>query len=340
MKIKQAFYPLFNIAASPFSLSFLIKKTEQPLLLPVYHTVSDTFLPHVQHLYPVKNSIQFEKDVDFLLKNFQPISVEEIEAHVKGEKRITKPSFHLSFDDGMRDCIEVIAPILLKKGISATFFINPAFVDNQSLFYRHQISLLIHQIKSNQVAESQIQAVKMLLEEANLYEKNIIQSLYNLKYEDQSLIRLIASCLEINFKDFLKKERPYMTLTEIQELKKDGFHIGGHSVNHPKYQEIDLNEQLSQTRGSLEFVQKNVPSQSRSFAFPYSSDGISRAFFDTLATEMDVSYGTSSLKLDTISTHLHRFPMEGTPFSPKTMIKGEYFFFLLQTLLGKNTVKR
>jgi peptidoglycan/xylan/chitin deacetylase (PgdA/CDA1 family) len=340
MKIKQAFYPLLNLATFPFSLPFLIEKSEQPLLLPVYHTVSDRLLPHVGYLYPVKNTSQFEKDIDFLLKNFKPVSIDEIEGHAKGNPRIRKPSFHLSFDDGMRDCIEVIAPILLKKGISATFFINPAFVDNKNLFYRHQVSLLIHQIETKQVAKSQIQAVKMLLKEANLFEQDMTRSLSNLKDEHKDLIRLMASCLEVNFKDYLKKERPYMTLAEIQRLEKDGFHIGGHSVNHLRYQEIDLNEQLSETRGSLEFVQKNLHSSPRTFAFPYSSDEVSKEFFTTLENEMDLSFGTSGLTLDSIPTHFHRLPMEGMPLSPKTMIKGEYAFFLLKKLFGKEMINR
>ncbi len=340
MLIKQALYPLFYGLSMPFSLASLIQKTGQSLLLPVYHTVSNRPLPHIQHLYQLKNVAQFERDIDYLLKHFKPISNADIHEYSVENQTIATPSFHLSFDDGMRDCYEIIAPILKKKGVSATFFINPAFVDNQQLFYRHQISVLIHQLKSGSVFKAQQSAAIALLKDVNLFKKNLIHSLYQLTYHHQKILQQVAFLLGVNFKDYLKTERPYMTKSEILALQKDGFTIGAHSLDHPRYADIEFDERVRQTLESVRFITKNFPSSHKIFAFPYFSADISLAFFEKIKNQVDLTYGTSGLKMDVVDQHLHRFPMEGLALSPKIMVKGEYFLYLLKKKLGRNIVTR
>lgn len=340
MKPKQALYPIFNALALPFSLQQLIQQSEQFLLLPVYHTVSNRPLPHLKHLYPIKNSKAFEADVDFLLQHFKPVSALDIQRHITGEKPIKTPSFHLSFDDGMRDCIETIAPILQKKGVSATFFINNDFTDNQSLFFRHHISILIERIQRKQVSFAQKKEALSILSDANLHATSLIKAIKSLQHRQQHLLKKVSLALGFDAAQYLQKERPYMTLAEVQQLHQQGFHIGAHSVNHPYYQHLSLEEQLQQTKASMAFVQKHFPSACASFAFPYTSTDISMAFFDKIKQEVNASYGTSGLKIDSVKAHLHRLPMEGVPFSARTIIKGEYFFFLLKMKLHKHHYER
>lgn len=341
MKFKQRFYPL--LSNSPLSLAVLIEKTGVPLLLPTYHTVSDRPLKHIQHHYPIKNVKQFTTDLEYLLNHFEPVSIEDILKHLTGEKRITKPSFHLSFDDGMRDCIETIAPILLKKGVTASFYINSDFVDNQHLFYRHKVSLLLDKVKTLPQTPTNItkQAIsEQLLKMDGFWKKDFETSLKAIKFNERDILDVVAAPIEVSFKRFLKMERPYMTLAEIKELHQKGFHIGAHSVSHPNYQDISTAERIAQTVNSIDFVKKHFPAKVTTFAFPYSSIGIPKSFFDILNQHVDISFGTSGLKLDSVENHLHRFPMEGANFSPERMIKGEYNAFLLKKMAGKHIFKR
>lgn len=120
-----------------------------PCFLPFYHVVSNVELPHILN-YPYFNVAQFEKQLDIYLKYFKPASLDDVVSGICTGKRM----FHLSFDDGLRQCAEVVAPILLRKGIPATFFINTAFVGNRKLFYRYKASLIlstIHNKTSQQV---------------------------------------------------------------------------------------------------------------------------------------------------------------------------------------------
>jgi peptidoglycan/xylan/chitin deacetylase (PgdA/CDA1 family) len=340
MTFREKLYPVLSFASKFFSIEQLIEESEQLLFLPFYHTISDKSLPHVEQLYPIKNTTQFKQDLDFLLKYFKPVSIEDVLNHVQNKKLITEPSFHLTFDDGMRDCIEMIKPILKEKNIRASFFVNNDFVDNKELFYRHKISLIIHYLKNSDITNHQLKQVKDILINAQLYSISIIESLKSIKYTQQTILDSIAIILDIDFEQFLNSEKPYMTASEIKQLQADGFHIGAHSVDHPYYKDIDFDEQIRQTSESLKYVEQHFENDIRSFAFPFSSDMLSKDFFYKMNKQMDISFGTSGLKLDEFSNHLHRLPMEGTNYSALTLTRAAYFYYLIKRVLSKNNLIR
>ena len=340
MTFRERLYPVLSFASKLFSIQQLIEESEQLLFLPFYHTISDKSLPHVEQLYTLKNTTQFKQDLDFLLKHFKPVSIEEVLNHVQHKERITEPSFHLTFDDGMRDCIETIVPILKERNIPASFFINNDFVDNKSLFYRHKISLIIHHLKTNDVSNHQVQDIKETLTNAQLYAVSIIESLKLVKYIQQSVLDNVAIILAIDFEQFLDSEKPYMTSAEIEYLQADGFHIGAHSVDHPYYKDINFEEQIRQTSESLEYVEEHFENDIRSFAFPFSSDMLSKDFFYKMNNQMDISFGTSGLKLDKFDNHLHRFPMEETNYSALTLTRAAYFYYLIKRIMRKHVLNR
>jgi peptidoglycan/xylan/chitin deacetylase (PgdA/CDA1 family) len=340
MILIQRLYPILSYTSMFFSLSKIIRKSEQPLFLPFYHTVSNEVLPHLSNLYPIRTIATFEKDLDFLLKHFKPVGIHEVLDHVQGKKRIQKPSFHLTFDDGMSECFYIIAPILKEKGISASFFVNNRFVDNQDLFYKHQVSLLIHYAKNYPQNSDALASIKATLMDAQLFSHSIVQSLKAIKQPQQLILSKIAGVLNIDFQQFLAQQRPYMTTSEILQLQKDGFHIGGHSVDHPNYADIDFKTQIRQTTESLDFVKAQFDNDIRSFAFPFSSNMLTNAFFYAMNSKMDISFGTSGLKIDPFTNHLHRFPMEGTNYTASTLTKAAYFYFLIKRILRKEVLIR
>ena len=92
-------------------------------LLPLaYHVVSDRHLPHVAHLHPYKDIAAFKADVEFLASNFTPLDPADLPALANGSRVLKQPAFVLTVDDGLREIQDVIAPILLAKGIPAIFW--------------------------------------------------------------------------------------------------------------------------------------------------------------------------------------------------------------------------
>lgn len=301
-------------------------KLDTPVFQPFYHVVSNEKLPHILN-YNYRNTGQFEKELDFYLKYFKPVSLAELVSNKKWDEKI----FHLSFDDGLKECAEVIAPILLKKGVPATFFVNPGFVDNQQLFHKYKASLIL-----NRLYETSNQKVEHYLKEQNLQGKEILKaSILQVNILDEA-----AALLGINFNDFLEKQKPYLTTEQIFELKKQGFSIGAHSVNHPEFWKITEEEQLDEVKKSMDWLVEKVNSEIRAFSFPFTDSGVSLKVLKSLKSEniCDVTFGTAGIKYDQSEHHFQRYPVE-QPGDFRQNLKAELVYFALRKLIGKATVK-
>jgi peptidoglycan/xylan/chitin deacetylase (PgdA/CDA1 family) len=277
---------ILSFCGSVIGLKRMINSTKENVINVFYHTVSDEYLPHIFPLYKPKNSKEFEQDLDFLLTNFQPISANDVLAHTRKENLIKKPAFHLSFDDGLREIYDVVMPILQRKGIPATVFINSDFVDNKDLFFRYKAALIADKNNAKKT-------------EALL-----------IKYPERNLLDDLAEKLCINFYDFLKKKKPYLTTEQIKTLQQKDFVIGAHSQDHPNYNLIKQTEQIEQTLNSCAFVQKEFKEYNRYFAFPFSVEGVKNSFFEKIQNSVDLTFGTSGINSAHDGKYIDRIDME------------------------------
>jgi peptidoglycan/xylan/chitin deacetylase (PgdA/CDA1 family) len=282
-----------------------------------------------------------------MLKHFEPIALQELIESGGNGAFFNKPSMHLSFDDGLRECAEIIAPILKRKGIPATFFVNSGFVDNRGLMFRYKVSLIMDKIEKSEISHGELDAIKALMPTEARKPKNtsaIKKLLGKLGYEHQFVINQIADVFEIDFGVFLRNQKPYMTKSQIRNLVEAGFTVGAHSIDHPMYSKLDIVEQLEQTTESLHYVQEVFQVPYKVFAFPFTDGGVSARFFDELYNQgeplVDLSFGTAGLKTDVHSQHLQRIPMDNTNLDAEQIIKTAYTASLVQQTLGINDVKR
>ena len=320
-KIRSILSPL----SSFLPIAPLVNLSKQKLFLPYYHSVQGAYdLVHIKHLYQPKTKIEFERDLDFLLQNFTPISFFDLKNHLLNQNPFEKPCFHLSFDDGLSEIYDIVLPILEKKGIPATFFLNTDFIDNRDLFYRYKVSLIIEKIKGKVKNQKEI------------------QKLLNFRFKDISTIDEIAQKYQIDFNDFLKTQQPYLTTPQIEKIIQKGYTIGAHSLNHPHYEDLKLEDQILQTTESLNLLQKRFALDYGIFSFPFTDFGVTEHFFDEIFANdsVDFTFSSAGLKKDKLQRHLHRTQMEDHGKSGKDIIKTEYLYYLLKSFLGKNTAKR
>ncbi len=307
----------------------------QRWILPTYHVISDVELPHIKHLYAVKGTRAFEDDLDFLLKYYEPVDYHTFRALAKEQASPPKPAFLLSFDDGLREFHDVIAPILRRKGIPAICFLNSGFVDNKDLFYRHKASLLMDIIQT----KAHLGTVM-----ADLFDQpdNIAHSLLSVGYEQKELLDLAAERLDVSFEDFLAKEKPYLTTTQVERLLEQGFQFGAHSVDHPEYQYIDFDQQVEQTRESVADVCGKFSLNYRIFAFPFTDYKVSRRFFDHLAEKniVDCTFGCAGQKSDEAPNHFQRIQFEMAHLSGRGIASAELLYYLMKMPFGKNVIRR
>ncbi len=309
-------------------------------LLPYHHLVTNENVSHVQQLYPYKNVRQFTDDLDYLLKHLHPVSAMEISDAVNRGSRLPKHSFLLTFDDGFRELYEVVAPILLKKGVPAVFFINPAFIDNKELFYRCKISLLIDHLKTVQITNTQQEAIVRLTDLQSV--QDIIPFLKKITQQNKQLLNEIAAVLSFSFTDYLATKKPFLTQQQLHELAAQGFALGGHSWDHPYYHLLSEDEQIQQTIQSGEYVRTIFQQPMKLFSFPHYDTPIPQSFFDRLHNEWnpDLLFGIQNQKEELQNRMLHRFNAERPHLPMSKQLNGVLLLTFLQKLMGKSQINR
>lgn len=131
-------------------VSVMLTRFEQKLLprpqitILGYHGVSND-----KTIVDIEKNI-FEKQLSFLEKSFTFVTLTDVLSFICGQKIFDKPAVALTFDDGYRDILTTVHPILRKKSIPATLFImsdleqisRKELANNKKLLSKNEILFL------------------------------------------------------------------------------------------------------------------------------------------------------------------------------------------------------
>jgi peptidoglycan/xylan/chitin deacetylase (PgdA/CDA1 family) len=320
----------------------LVNFSGRKLFLPFYHTVSDIELPHIKHLYQVKNTQEFEKELDFILKHFKPVTASELLDCIGNRKKIRHNSVLFSFDDGLREMYDVVFPILKRKGIPALFFLNSAFVDNKDLFFRYKASVLYEYIGS--AKSSLLPLVENTVNVPLKSNADVLKWLLSVNYSNREELDHFAKRIGVDFSQYLIDWKPYLTFGQISEMVVNGFNFGAHSIDHPYYSELSLKEQLRQSNESVQFVREKFGVKQAYFSFPFFDDGVSLSFYKEMFSDLNPNkpnliFGSSGLVKDEFPLALQRLCMEKSTSTGEDFIYMAYFKYIIKTIVRRNTRK-
>jgi peptidoglycan/xylan/chitin deacetylase (PgdA/CDA1 family) len=333
--LKKILLYILSGIAQLFPLKLLIKLSGIHVIYPFYHLVSDHPPEHVKHLYSVRSLEQFKKDLDFFLKFFKPIDNIPVDPLQSNQN-----TFFISFDDGLSECFEAIAPILKTYGINACFFINTDFIDNKDLFYKFQASIIIEKINSELISD---EVLYQLCKIAKVNNKvRFEKKLRHLSYNSRHMLVEIARLLNIDVPDYTLHHNVYMSFEQLEKLSKEGHIIGSHGKSHPLFSEIPFDRQLEEVNDSIEYINRTLNPKLKLFAFPFTDHNIDFRLFDYIATKqiVDFTFGTAGIKKDSVISNIQRIPMEKSKASAKYQIKAQYFMYLLKRLVNKHEIVR
>lgn len=327
----------FLNASNLLPVKWLQKVSPIDLYLPYHHLVTNDDCPHISHLYSFKNESQFIKDLDYLLKYFTPLSVEDVVEYVRNDKILPANGFLLTFDDGFKEIRSVVAPILHRKGVPAIFFLNSSFIDNKAFFYRLKVSLLIDELlKNNHLKTIYAKHLRITGEIENL-----INGLKKIDFLNQNKADAIAKESGISFVEYVNKNQTFVTSEQVNELLAMGFSIGGHSKDHPYLPLLSPDEQVEQILGSTNFLVQKFNLKHRLFAFPHSDREIKQEVINELLKGgIDVLFGIQNQKAELNNRLLHRFNAERPSVSLQKQIKAEIVHAWMLDKVGKLNVKR
>ena len=323
----------------PFSLlKGMFKVTP---LIGYYHLVSDEDVLHIKHLYAYKNVKQFKNDLDFILRNFSPLSLPDFLGHLKTSQVLPDNAFLLTFDDGLREAHDIIAPILLEKGVPATFFVSSAFVDNKKLAHDHKASLIVERLRVSKTPSLE-RRVKDILQGKGHQVSDVENCILGINYHQCGVLDEIANAISMDFRDYLTESEPYLTTDQLEQMIRQGFAIGAHGIDHPLYLTLSLDQQLHQTKVSVTFVRERFVLNYGAFAFPHNDHGVSKDFFTEVQKNglVDISFGTSGILDDTGKYHFQRFSLEKPNLPAEKLLEFQLARRVYRAFTGRKKIVR
>jgi peptidoglycan/xylan/chitin deacetylase (PgdA/CDA1 family) len=269
-----------------------------------YHLVASQPLPHVQHLYQHRPVELFEQDLLYIKQHYQPVDTSQLSAaparrpFLRAER---KTALHISFDDGFVECFTLARPLLLKHGLSCTFFLATDFVDNRVMYYRNMVSLCISQVqeKPPEWFAQQIGVLNRQFETSLASGEDFTRWLKSLTDERQ--ISQVCQVMQVDVAGYLRDRRPYLSREQVRTLASEGFAIGAHSRRHQKLGRLSPSEMADEIVGSCRAVAAMTGQASVPFSFPNSGEGVDRDFLAGLRKdhpEIGLIFDTRGLKKD------------------------------------------
>lgn len=335
--MKTALRKLLKGGLTRCSISRLCNISGTRPLSVFYHTAFREAPRYFSNLYKVKSPDEFAADIDVLLAQLQPLSLEDLLSADSAEE-IPPNSFWLSFDDGYREVAEIIAPILRQKGVPATFFICSGLIDNQGWLFEDQVGLITHHIENDKSGEAS-KAVFVALQPFG----HTLESLRGGRKSSPEIMEMLGRLLGIDWGTELATLRPYVTSEQIENLLSSGFSIGGHGVDHTVFHLLSTDEQIQQISDSCHTLSEKFNLDYRVFAFPYGEFDISAGTLQMIrdANVADCLFGTRGLIHDECFPYLQqRLWCENHTGTLKTFVKENLAERTLRRLRGTDRVCR
>jgi len=261
---------------------------EQRVLAIMYHYVRDragTAEAGIRGL----DTAAFTRQLDLLARHLEPISWPMLYAWSCGRMRIPERCFLLTFDDGLADHAEVVAPLLERRGLRGVFFASGHALEARGMDAAHQVHLLLATLGDVAFHD----ALRAWLDEhgpldvgLGEVDREAAGRLYHYEPPDRALVKyFLHRVLPTDTRDRAVEElfrrhvgepgevarRWYLDCEQLVRLETAGHTVGGHGFAHCPYVPMPFQDRVRDLYRSAGLLRSVLGPGLRPFSYPYGS---------------------------------------------------------------------
>ncbi|QCX53424.1 polysaccharide deacetylase family protein [Elizabethkingia sp. JS20170427COW] len=255
----------------------------------------------------------FEDTLDVIQELYEVVPFSEVQRFYQGKSK-SKNIAHLTVDDGHFSTYTIIYPALKKRDLSASIFVSPKIITEQSNFwYEESGDYEADQLKTciSEVLNVSVDRLK------DFYPRSVMKTLT--LEQNWEIIRLYQKKFSIPTKKY-----QYINTSQLLEMEASGvFDIGAHTQNHP----ILANETDVISRYEIQESVKNLGEllgrKITTFAYPngsYDLDFGSREMEYLKEVGIDYAFSFQFKDLN-IKDHLLSIPRYGLYHGTKDFVR-------------------
>jgi peptidoglycan/xylan/chitin deacetylase (PgdA/CDA1 family) len=210
----------------------------------LFHRVSD----EPDELWPPMKISLFRKIIEHLSKKYKIVLLEQLLNNPEQYSGNSQKIATIQFDDGYKDNIEYAAPLLKKYGCPASFYVVSGCIDSGLPTWTY---LLDHALQHTQMKRLQLPFDFVPEDKKNItgdtrYELiDLTRTIkpWLKKISNSQRVMILNAILE-QCKDVSAKPAAMMDWNDINQLTRDGFHVGSHSHSHPLLASIETEQEI------------------------------------------------------------------------------------------------
>ena len=252
---------------------FHVVRNIRPSVLTIlnYHRVDDvmrsgfdTFTPNVS-----SSPAEFQRQMDYLQRNYNIISCESLSAWIRGEKELPPFAAMITFDDGYYDNYANAFPILKARNLSAVIFLTTSLIGSGRPAYWDQVAYCFSHTNKRSAKLPLLQNVSWANEaERREVVKRWVEVVKRLpEVEKQNAVDSLSGILDVSVPNDAFSNL-YLSWEQVCEMCQNCIEMGSHTVQHPILTRIPLSQVEEELVNSRDLIESKINKPVLTFAYP------------------------------------------------------------------------
>lgn len=256
------------------------------------------------HGVPPEGAQTLAAQLRYLTRNFKVVSLETMVNRLANDARPGANEIVLTFDDGLRNNLTVVCPILRELNVPAAFFVCPALIENGAWLWNHEMRCRLQTLSAPALAE-----LRMKLLAPGTSVDGIVEWMKTLRLPKRQQCEALVRLATPDFRPTPRQQAAFdiMSWDDLLSLDSRFITVGSHTLSHPilttlSEQEIEL-ELLDSRRCLEERLQRSVD------FFCYPNGSYDKRVYQVVKKTYRAAVTTESGMVDgRESFDLHRLP--------------------------------
>jgi len=211
----------------------------------------------------------FERQVEYLCRNYKMLSLDEIVQHVCEGKRLPKRVAAITIDDGYRDNFLHALPILRKHHVPATIFLVTGHIGSSELFWWDKVGYAVEYTRKQRLELAEFGSCELRsAHDRRNTTLRIVDALKDLPEQRKNLVMEdLLHVAGVSIPDALAKE-VILSWEEVVEMSEEGIDFGAHTLTHPILTNVPLEQAKLEIVQSKKDIEAKIGRQVGFFSYP------------------------------------------------------------------------
>jgi peptidoglycan/xylan/chitin deacetylase (PgdA/CDA1 family) len=265
--------------------------TQRYLRVLAYHGVEDRDAKENADGFQVAPDV-FARQLQHLARRYRVVALDDVIDAFAGGAPLPPRAALITFDDGYKNNFSLAAPILLKMGLPAAFFITTGFLDRTHIPWWYVLRGWISKVGIEALGLPKgTHKMKRLDVRGGIAEwEQHLKGMTDARR--QKTINEISNRIGLP----IAAEIDFMTWDEARKLRAQGFALGAHTVSHANLGVEEENALKMEIETSIARISSETGAHVESFAYPYGRATDTQPAVDSILRACGIALGFTTVR--------------------------------------------